>query len=90
MNKKEVYETLRFQIVKNTIGPNEILNEITIQTAFPDTTANASGQTTLSDINIDMFEQKPLSSIGKIAGITLIILFLILATCTVVSLIKIF
>jgi DNA-binding GntR family transcriptional regulator len=27
MNKKEVYETLRFQIVKNTIGPNEILNE---------------------------------------------------------------
>lgn len=27
MNKKEVYETLRFQIVTNTIGPNEILNE---------------------------------------------------------------
>lgn len=27
MNKKEVYETLRFQIVTNTIAPNEILNE---------------------------------------------------------------
>ncbi len=27
MNKKEVYEALRFQIVTNTIGPNEILNE---------------------------------------------------------------
>ena len=74
----------------NNLLPSKIFKEIILQTAFPDTIANASGQTTLSDINIDMFEQKPLSSIGKIAGITLIILFLILATCTVVSLIKIF
>ena len=67
----------------NNLLPNEIFKEIILQTAFPDTIANASGQTTLSDINIDMFEQKPLSSIGKIVGITLMIFLLILVICII-------
>jgi DNA-binding GntR family transcriptional regulator len=60
MNKKEVYETLRFQIVTNTIGPNKILNEKDLMEQF------GVGRSPLRDVLFKLQEEELLITFPRL------------------------
>jgi DNA-binding GntR family transcriptional regulator len=60
MNKKEVYETLRFQIVTNAIGPSEILNEKDLMEHF------GLGRSPLRDVLFKLQEEELLITLPRL------------------------
>ena len=60
MNKKEVYETLRFQIITNAIGPDEILNEKNLMEKFK------IGRSPLRDVLFKLQEEELLKTLPRL------------------------
>jgi DNA-binding GntR family transcriptional regulator len=60
MNKNEVYETLRFKIVTNTIGPSEILNEKDLMEQFE------IGRSPLRDVLFKLQEEELLITLPRL------------------------
>jgi DNA-binding GntR family transcriptional regulator len=60
MNKKEVYETLRFRIITNAIGPSEILNEKDLMEHFE------LGRSPLRDVLFKLQEEELLITLPRL------------------------
>lgn len=60
MNKREVYEALRFQIVTTAIGPNEILNEKDLMKRFK------IGRSPLRDVLFKLQEDELLTTLPRL------------------------
>lgn len=64
MNKKEVYQAIRFNIITNSIGPNEILNEKDLMERFK------LGRSPLRDVLFKLQEEELLRTLPRLGYMT--------------------